>query len=171
MPGGVHPGFHVRYQYGDLPYALHPSGQYAGRCYRVYPRVGAFIGCIVGALFILVDNPLQAVTFVGMFLVLQQIENNLIYPRVVGTSIGLPGMWVLLAVAVGGEFMGVAGMFLMIPLSSVLYTLLRERTNKRLSSMTVDEEKLKEQPPELRSRFKEKRVIRKLKFKNIFKKK
>ena len=135
------------------------------------PVVGAFIGCIVGALFILVDNPLQAVTFVGMFLVLQQIENNLIYPRVVGTSIGLPGMWVLLAVAVGGEFMGVAGMFLMIPLSSVLYTLLRERTNKRLSSMTVDEEKLKEQPPELRSRFKEKRVIRKLKFKNIFKKK
>jgi predicted PurR-regulated permease PerM len=135
------------------------------------PVVGAFIGCIVGALFILVDNPLQAVTFVGMFLVLQQIENNLIYPRVVGTSIGLPGMWVLLAVAIGGEFMGVAGMFLMIPLSSVLYTLLRERTNKRLSSMTVDEEKLKEQPPELRSRFKEKRVIRKLKFKNIFKKK
>ena len=135
------------------------------------PLVGAFIGCFAGALFILVDNPLQAVTFVAMFLILQQIENNLIYPRVVGTSIGLPGMWVLLAVAVGGEFMGVAGMFLMIPLSSVLYTLIRERTNKRLSYLTIDPEKLKEQPPELRSRFKEKREKRKLKFNNIFKKK
>ena len=137
------------------------------------PVVGAFIGCIVGALFILVDNPLQAVTFVGMFLVLQQIENNLIYPRVVGTSIGLPGMWVLLAVAVGGEFMGVAGMFLMIPLSSVLYTLLRERTNKRLALLAVDGDKLKEQPPELRSRFKERFKIKKIKInpRSIFKKK
>lgn len=138
------------------------------------PVVGAFIGCIVGALLILVDNPLQAVTFVGMFLVLQQIENNLIYPRVVGTSIGLPGMWVLFAVAVGGEFMGVAGMFLMIPLSSVLYTLLRERTNNRLSTMMIDEEKLKEQPPELRSRFKKKREKKKISLdsvKAMFKKK
>ena len=138
------------------------------------PVVGAFIGCIVGALFILVDDPLQAVQFVAMFLVLQQLENNLIYPRVVGTSIGLPGMWVLLAVAVGGEFMGVAGMFLMIPLSSVLYTLLRERTNKRLSGMNIDQEKLKEQPPELRSRFKAKRENKKLDLsgvKKIFKKK
>ena len=108
------------------------------------PVVGAFIGCIVGALFILVDDPLQAVQFVAMFLVLQQLENNLIYPRVVGTSIGLPGMWVLLAVAVGGEFMGVAGMFLMIPLSSVLYTLIRERTNKRLALLDIDEEKLRQ---------------------------
>ena len=138
------------------------------------PVVGAFIGCIVGALLILVDDPLQAVQFVVMFLVLQQIENNLIYPRVVGTSIGLPGMWVLFAVAVGGEFMGVAGMFLMIPLSSVLYTLLRERTNKKLSLLAIDEEKLKEQPPELRSRFKERREKSKLSLKsvkNIFKKK
>ena len=138
------------------------------------PVVGAFIGCIVGALFILVDDPLQAVSFVAMFLVLQQLENNLIYPRVVGTSIGLPGMWVLLAVAVGGEFMGVAGMFLMIPLSSVLYTLLRERTNKRLACLMIEEEKLKEQPPELRSRFRERFKIGKInteKIKNIFKKK
>lgn len=135
------------------------------------PVVGAFIGCIVGALFILVDDPLQAVQFVAMFLILQQIENNLIYPRVVGTSIGLPGMWVLLAVAVGGEFMGVAGMFLMIPLTSVVYTLIREHTNNRLDGMNIDPEKLKEQPPELRSRFKEKREKRKVKIHNIFKKK
>lgn len=138
------------------------------------PVVGAFIGCIVGALFILVDDPLQAVQFVAMFLVLQQLENNLIYPRVVGTSIGLPGMWVLLAVAVGGEFMGVAGMFLMIPLSSVLYTLIRERTNKRLALLDIDEEKLKEQPPELRSRFRDRFKIKKIKLGNVkklFKKK
>ncbi len=121
------------------------------------PIVGAFAGCILGALFILVDNPLQAVTFVVMFLVLQQIENNIIYPRVVGTSIGLPGMWVLLAVAIGGEFMGVSGMFLMIPLASVLYALLRETTQNRLNNRTVTQEKLECQPPELRSHFKEKR--------------
>ncbi len=127
------------------------------------PIVGAFVGCIVGAFLIFVSNPLQAVIFVAMFLVLQQIENNLIYPRVVGNSIGLSGMWVLLAVAVGGELFGVAGMFLMIPFASVLYTLIREATNKKLNLMTVDPEKLKEQPPELRSHFKEKRQSNKAK--------
>ena len=121
------------------------------------PIVGAFVGCGLGALFILVDNPLQAVTFVIMFLVLQQIENNIIYPRVVGTSIGLPGMWVLLAVAVGGELMGVAGMFLMIPFASVIYALLRETTQKRLDKSEVSQDKLECQPPELRSHFKEQR--------------
>ena len=83
------------------------------------PVVGAFVGCVLGAFFILVDNPLQAVWFVVMFQVLQQIENNMIYPRVVGTSIGLPGMWVLMAVTIGGNLMGVGGMLLMIPLASV----------------------------------------------------
>lgn len=121
------------------------------------PVVGAFVGCGIGALFILVDNPLQAVLFAVMFLVLQQIENNLIYPRVVGTSIGLPGMWVLLAVAVGGELMGVIGMFLMIPMASVLYALLRETTHSRLEKRGIAEEKLMNQPPELRSHFKERR--------------
>ena len=121
------------------------------------PVVGAFAGCVIGAFFILVDNPLQAVWFVVMFLVLQQIENNLIYPRVVGTSIGLPGMWVLLAVAVGGEFMGVAGMFLMIPLVAVLYTVIREIIHVRLDTRGIDESKLVAHPPELRSKFKEKR--------------
>ena len=81
-----------------------------------------------------------------MFLVLQQIENNLIYPRVVGTSIGLSGMWVLIAVGVGGSLMGVAGMFLMIPVTSVVYTLLAEYTNKRLANMSVDKEKLQASP-------------------------
>ncbi len=117
------------------------------------PVVGAFVGCIVGAFFILVNDPFQALTFVAMFLVLQQLENNLIYPRVVGTSIGLPGMWVLVAVTIGGEIMGVGGMLVMIPLVSVLYTLAREFTNKRLAERGIPEEKLMEQPPELKSQF------------------
>ena len=117
------------------------------------PVVGAFVGCVVGAFFILVNDPLQAVSFVALFLVLQQLENNLIYPRVVGTSIGLPGMWVLVAVTVGGELMGVAGMLVMIPLASVLYTLAREFTNYRLAERGIPEEKLQEQPPEIKSRF------------------
>lgn len=121
------------------------------------PVVGAFAGCLLGAFFILVDNPMQAVWFVVMFLVLQQIENNMIYPRVVGTSIGLPGMWVLVAVAVGGELMGVAGMFLMIPMASVLYALLREITYARLETRNIDPDKLRDHPPELRSKFREKR--------------
>ena len=117
------------------------------------PVVGAFVGCVLGAFFILVDNPLQAATFVIMFLILQQLENNLIYPRVVGTSIGLPGMWVLVAVTIGGEIMGVGGMLVMIPLVSVLYTLLREFTDKRLVERGISAEKLMEQPPEIKSRF------------------
>ena len=121
------------------------------------PIVGAFVGCIVGAFFILVDSPLLAAWFVVLFLVLQQIEGNLIYPKVVGTSIGLPGMWVLVAVTVGGDTMGVAGMLLMIPLASVLYALMREFTNYRLKSLGIDEEKLMDHPPELKSGFKEQR--------------
>ena len=120
------------------------------------PVVGAFVGCVLGALFILVDSPLLAVWFVVMFLVLQQIEGNLIYPRVVGTSIGLPGMWVLVAVAVGGDTMGVGGMLLMIPLASVMYALLREFTEFRLAHRGIDPEKLVDHPPELKSNFKEK---------------
>ncbi len=113
------------------------------------PVVGAFVGCILGAFFILVDDFFLAIGFVAMFLILQQIENNLIYPKVVGHSIGLPGMWVLLAVMLGGELMGAAGMFLMIPIVSVIYTLLREITNSRLKKRTIDPEKLRDQPPAL----------------------
>ncbi len=126
------------------------------------PIVGAFAGCAVGAFFILVDNPIQAVWFVAMFLVLQQIEGNLIYPKVVGTSIGLPGMWVLLAVAVGGDLMGVSGMLLMIPVAAVLYALLREFAARRLAARSVDPEKLKPQPPELKSPAKDKRKAKKV---------
>lgn len=121
------------------------------------PVVGAFVGCIFGAFFILVDNPIQAVGFVILFLMIQQIEGNLIYPRVVGNSIGLPGMWVLLAVAVGGELMGVAGMFVMIPLASVVYVLLSEVTNVRLARLGISAEKLQPQPLETKSHLREKR--------------
>ena len=124
------------------------------------PIVGAFVGCAVGAFLILVNDPLQAVIFVALFLVLQQIEGNLIYPKVVGTSIGLPGMWVLLAVTVGGEIMGIMGMLVMIPLVSVFYTLLREFANKRVEERQIDPDKLMDHPLEVRSRFKENRERR-----------
>ena len=75
---------------------------------------------------------LCAVLLVALFLILQQSEGNLIYPKVVGTSIGLPGMWVLVAVTVGGGVMGIMGMLVMVPLVSVFYTLLREITYRRV---------------------------------------
>lgn len=128
------------------------------------PIVGAWVGCVLGGFLILVEDPMLAVWFVIMFLILQAVENNMIYPRVVGTSVGLSGMWVLVAVAVGGELMGVAGMFLMIPAVSVLYTLLQEITHKKLSGLTVEPEKLQAQPPELKSKFKEKREDTKKKY-------
>jgi len=96
------------------------------------PIFGAFIGCVVGAFLILMVDPLQALFFVIMFLVLQQIEGNLIYPKVVGNSVGLPSIWVLAAVTIGGSLMGVVGMLIFIPLVSVVYTLFRESVYKRL---------------------------------------
>ena len=105
------------------------------------PVFGAFIGCVVGAFLILVQNPMQAVWFVVLFLCIQQIEGNLIYPRVVGNSVGLPGIWVLMAVTVGGSAMGVVGMLVMIPACSVAYSLLRTATRRKLRQKGVDREK------------------------------
>lgn len=96
------------------------------------PVFGAAIGCIIGFLLILLVNPMQAVMFLVLFFVLQQIEGNFIYPHVVGTSVGLPSIWVLTAVTVGGSLMGVLGMLVFIPLLSVIYSLMREWVNKRL---------------------------------------
>lgn len=118
------------------------------------PIVGAFVGCILGAFFILVDgDPMKAVWFVVMFLIIQQFEGNVIYPKVVGKSVGLPGMWVLVAVTVGGALMGIPGMFIMIPLFSVAYTLLREITEKRLKVKKIAESKLQDQPQQIRTIF------------------
>src|SRR5699024_10283742 len=86
------------------------------------PIFGAFIGCFVGAFLILMVNPMQALGFIIMFLILQQIEGNFIYPHVVGNSVGLPSMWVLMAVTLGGSLMGIVGMLIFIPIVSILYT-------------------------------------------------
>lgn len=96
------------------------------------PVVGAFIGAGVGAFLILMTDPFQALMFVVYIVILQQIEGNVIYPKVVGSSVGLPAMWVLAAVTVGGGIGGVVGMLFAVPTASVLYTLLREGTAKRL---------------------------------------
>lgn len=95
------------------------------------PIVGAFIGCFVGAFLILIDNPLMALWFVILFLVIQQLEGNLIYPKVVGNSVGLPSIWVLMAVSLGGSLFGVSGMLFFIPLLSTVYALIRNSVNRR----------------------------------------
>ena len=96
------------------------------------PVVGAWMGCIVGALLILLNDPLQALWFVVLFLFLQQIEGNVIYPRVMGNAIGLPSLWVLFAVVLGQGLFGIVGMLVFIPLTSVLYALLRDFVDHRL---------------------------------------
>ena len=102
------------------------------------PIFGAFIGCGVGAFLILTVDPKQALFFVIMFLILQQIEGNLIYPKVVGGSIGLPAIWVLAAVSLGGSLFGVVGMLVFIPIVSVLYALLKENVKKRLAEKQIE---------------------------------
>ena len=114
------------------------------------PIVGAFIGCGVGALLIAVTDPWKAVVFVILFLVLQQIEGNLIYPHVVGSSVGLPSIWVLAAVTLGGKLMGVAGMLFFIPLCSVLYALFRDFVKRRLVEKHVPAAKWRDPPPPMK---------------------
>ena len=112
------------------------------------PIVGAFIGCAVGALLIAIDNPWTALWFIVLFLVLQQIEGNLIYPHVVGSSVGLPSIWVLTAVTLGGSLMGIGGMLFFIPLCSVLYALFRSYVKDRLSQRKVPVSKWRDPPPD-----------------------
>ena len=95
------------------------------------PIAGAYIGAFVGAFMIFTVDPLKALLFLVYIVVLQQIEGNLIYPRVVGTSLGLPGIWVLAAVMIGGHVDGVVGMLLGVPLCAALYRLLREDVARR----------------------------------------
>ena len=101
------------------------------------PVFGAFIGCAISFLLILLVSPMQALLFLILFFVLQQIEGNLIYPHVVGGSVGLPSVWVLMAVTIGGSLLGVVGMLIFIPLVSVLYALFREWTYKRLKKKEI----------------------------------
>lgn len=119
-----------------FPYALMISVLIAFM--SLIPIFGAFIGVFVGAFLILMVSPIKALWFIIFFLVLQQLEGNLIYPRVVGSSVGLPSIWVFTAVMLGGSAMGIVGMLIFIPLFSILYTLLKEEVYKRL-----DEQKKK----------------------------
>ena len=118
-----------------LPYALLISCLISVTA--LIPIVGAFIGCGVGALLILLVSPIKAISFLILFIVLQQLEGNLIYPHVVGNSVGLPSIWVLMAVTVGGSLMGVTGMLLFIPLSSILYSLFRAYIHRRLKEKNL----------------------------------
>ena len=101
------------------------------------PIFGAFIGCAVGSFLIFMVSPKQAIIFIIVFLVLQQIEGNLIYPHVVGESVGLPSVWVLAAVTIGGNLMGIVGMLVFIPLLSVVYTIFRKVVYQRLKKRHI----------------------------------
>ena len=101
------------------------------------PVFGGFIGCWVGFFMIFMMSPEKAIFFLILFLVLQQIEGNLIYPHVVGGSVGLPSIWVLAAVSIGGKLMGIVGMLIFIPLASVFYTLFREVVYLRLKKQHI----------------------------------
>lgn len=119
----------------QIPYAL-TVGILMGFT-SLIPIVGAFIGIIIGAILILAVQPIKAVVFIIFVLILQQLENNIIYPKVVGKSVGLPGIWVLLAVTVGGSLAGVVGMIIGLPVASVIYTIIKDETNERLDKKKI----------------------------------
>ncbi len=116
-----------------MPYAL-MTGVIVGVS-ALIPVMGAYIGAFVGAFMIVTVSPLKAVEFLVYLVILQQLEGNLIYPRVVGGSIGLPGIWVLASVTVGGGLFGVPGMLLGVPLTATVYKWLRNNVNKKLSAV------------------------------------
>lgn len=101
------------------------------------PMFGAMIAMLVGALLIAVTSPLQALLFIVVFQIIQQIENNFIYPKVVGKSVGLASMWTLMAVILGGSLMGITGMIIGLPLASILYAILRNETNEQLKNKKI----------------------------------
>lgn len=96
------------------------------------PIFGAFIGAGIGALLIAVQSPVLAIAFIIFIIVLQQIEGNIIYPKVVGSSVGLPGIWVMVAVTLGGSLWGITGIIVSVPLASIIYALLRENVNNTI---------------------------------------
>ena len=124
----------------QIPYAL-LIGVLIGVSALV-PVVGPFIGVTVGFLLIVISDPWKAVMFIVLFIVVQQIDGNLIDPRVVGSSVGLPPIWVLVAVIMGGKLFGVVGILFFIPFCSVLYTLTREFIRQRLEKKEIPTEKL-----------------------------
>lgn len=113
-----------------FPYAL-SVGSVIGLT-ALIPIIGAYIGAAIGFFLIVIVDPVQALLFIVFIVVLQQIEGNLIYPKVVGNSIGLPGIWVLAAITVGGGLMGIAGVLLGVPVAATIYKLLGQAVNARL---------------------------------------
>lgn len=100
------------------------------------PVLGAYIGTVPAVFIIFMENPMKALIFIIFIIILQQIEGNLIYPKVVGNAIGLDGFWVFLAITIGGSMFGVIGMLLGVPIMAVIYSLIREATNKRIKKQT-----------------------------------
>ncbi|MDD6478427.1 MAG: AI-2E family transporter [Oscillospiraceae bacterium] len=98
------------------------------------PYVGAFVSCGIGAILILLTEPSKFIIFIILFLVIQQIEGNIIYPHIVGKSVGLPAIWTLLAVYAGGEILGIVGMFMFVPIASVIYTLVKRDVRLRIKA-------------------------------------
>ncbi len=107
------------------------------------PMFGVTIGIIIGALLILTVNPTQAIWFVVMMIIIQQIEGNLIYPRVAGSVMGLPALWVMTSIIVGGQMFGFVGMLVIVPIVSVLYTILRRVVHVRLRKRRISKNKIK----------------------------
>jgi predicted PurR-regulated permease PerM len=123
----------------SIPFALTISVTIAVTA--LIPVFGSFVGCAVGAFLILVDDPKKVIVFLILFVVLQQIEGNLIYPHVVGGSVGLPSIWVLVAVSLGGSLMGILGMLVFVPLFSVIYALVKEFVIVRLKEKHISRDK------------------------------
>lgn len=113
----------------------------------IIPYVGSFIGGAVGVLLILMRDPMQAVLYIIVYLAVQQIENNFIYPKVVGTAVNLPAIWAFVAIVIGGVLFGVVGMLFFIPMASVLYTLLKNDVNARLKKKAESVPVLPPVPP------------------------
>lgn len=122
-----------------IPYALTVSITIT--ITALIPVFGSFLGCGIGAFLILVDNPHKVIVFLILFIILQQIEGNLIYPHVVGGSVGLPSIWVLVAVVVGGDLMGIIGMLIFVPITSVAYAIVKEYVLQILQAKKIAPEK------------------------------
>ena len=101
-------------------------------CTNIIPVFGAIMGVVIGALLIALVDPFQGVIFIIFGILLQQLESNLIYPRVVGNTVGLSGLWVLMSISIGGGLFGALGMLLGLPIFSIVYTLLKEEMHRRL---------------------------------------
>lgn len=110
------------------------------------PMVGAYIGAVVGAFMIFTVSPIKSLGFIIFIVILQQLEGNLIYPKVVGASIGLPGIWVLTAVTIGGGLGGIPGMLIGVPLAATIYRLISQDVKERirLENKSIDSKEAEE---------------------------